>query len=544
MNRQNFWKCWGKAACSLGLCLVVSGPLSFANETSKAGERKTGLYQDVFDQVAYDEFVNQLDVGRWGRRIFGKRIPSANVNIFDEVPDSAFFVNRHGRQKLSPADLERGYQEKAGPDLSRPLTVLEAEEQNSHYRFLVEDAQKDRYVLKFDSQGFAELNTAAEMIANRFYFALGYNVPQITLVSFSAEQITAGPEAAAYDHTGFKKNLTQELLQQYLLFLPLLNGQYRASAYKIPEGVRGGHFSFTGREKDNPHDLINHRDRREIRALGVFAAWLNHSELLESGTLNVIKAENGQKTSQYFLGDFTNALGAAADGAKPPIAGYEHLVDYGDIFKSVISLGFWEKPWQKKWRQAGEKTVSPAIGYFSNEFFNPAKFKNLLPYEAFRCVTPADGFWAAKIMMSFSNEDIRAIVKAGQYGRSEDEDYLTKTLIERRDLIARHWFSVSSPLDQFDLSKDRLSFKDLAVEHGFVPGGKTTYHAEIFAGNNKISVLESKEPAIKIPENILDEKTVVRLLLKTIRETRPSKDSSAVTVLMDAQGIRGIRHEN
>jgi hypothetical protein len=39
--------------------------------------------------------------------------------------------------------------------------------------------------------------------------------------------------------------------------------------------------------------------------------------------------------------------------------------------------------------------------------------------------------------MNFSDEDIRTVVKAGQYTRPEDTDLIAKTLIERRDMIGR-----------------------------------------------------------------------------------------------------------
>ncbi len=523
--------------------LVAAGTMTFAGEAEKMGEGETTLYKDMFDQAAYSEGMNQLDLGRWGRRITHKTIPSADINIFDEVPDSSFFTNRHARQKMSAAELEKGPHQTDGPDLSKPLTVLGAEQQGSHYGFVVEDAKKDQYILRFDPQGAAELNTAAEVIGARFYHALGYNVPQTTILSFAADQLTAAPDAITCDNTGFAKKLTQTLLQQYLLFVPLPQGTYRASASKVPAGGDAGTFSFMGRGKKNPQDIVNHRDLREIRALGVFAAWLNHHEMLESNTRDAAVTENGKTVLKHYLTDFTNALGAATDGAKEPMFGYEHMVDYGETFKSILGLGFWESPWQKKWKRAGEKTISPAVGYFSNDLFDPAKYKNLLPYEAFRLVTRADGFWAAKSMMSFSDEDIRAMVRAGKYGRSEDEDYIVKTLSERRDIIAKYWFSRVSPLDQFVFSGTELSFKDLAVAYGFVPREGTLYRTEVVSGKKKITVLETAEPVVKLQPEWLAGNSAIKLVIRTLRPSSKKADPS-VTVLLNASGVQGIRHED
>ncbi len=530
-----------RAVLGLVIGLAAAGVVSFAGETERMGEGEVTLYKDAFDQSAYGEAMNQLDLGRWGRKITGKTIPSASTNIFDEVPDSPFFTNRHARQKLSAADLEKGAFVADGPDLSKPLSVQGAEQQGAHYGFLVEDVKKDKYILRFDAQGASELNTAAEVIGNRFYYALGYNVPQATILSFAADQLMAAPDAITIDNTGFVKKLTQKILQEYLLFVPLPNGVYRASATKVPAGTEAGKFSFLGRGKNNPQDIVNHRDLREIRALGVFAAWLNHHEMLESNTLDMAVTENGRTVLKHYLTDFTNSLGAATDGPKEPMFGYEHMVDYGESIKAILGLGFWEKPWQKKWRLAGEKIYSPAVGYFSNDLFDPAKFKDLLPYEAFRVITRADGFWAAKIMMSFSDEDIRAMVKAGKYSRPDDEDYIVKTLSERRDMIAKYWFSRVSPLDQFAFLGGVLSFKDLAVVYGFVPREGTVYRVEVSAGNKKIADLETAGSEVKLQPKWLSENSVIQLSIRALRSSS-QKENPPVTVRLNAAGVQGIRH--
>ena len=104
--------------------MILAVPMvSRASESPKFRERETTLCKDVFDQNIYYEGVNQLDLGRWGRKIFRKEIPAANVNVFDEVPDSSFFTNRHGRRRLSNEELAKGSAETAGPDLSAPMKI-------------------------------------------------------------------------------------------------------------------------------------------------------------------------------------------------------------------------------------------------------------------------------------------------------------------------------------------------------------------------------------------------------------------------------------
>lgn len=537
----------GLALVVFGMGLVVLSGKAMAGEAAKFKESESSFYSDLFDQNVYNEGVNQLDFGRWGRKLSGKALPSKDVNVFDEVPDSAFFTNRQGRTKLSSEALEKGYQENSGPDLSRSLQVISAEQRGIYPRFWVRDARGDQYLLEFDPQGNLELVTGAEIIASRFYYALGYTVPQFTLLSIKPDQLQVAPDATTWEDTGFKKSLSQKRFEEYLMVLPQdKDGLYRASACKIMKGKRYGIFSFDSRRKDDPSDLVNHRDRREIRALGIFASWLNHDDLRESDTLDISAEENGQAVLKHFLTDFNGALGSTKEGPKEPMLGYEYAIDYGETVKSILALGLREKPWQKKWRLAGEKVQgSPAVGYFSNELFDPARYKTQFPYEAFRVVTRADGFWAAKLLMSFSDEDIRAMVKAGQYSDTKDAETIAKTLIERRDIIARYWLSRSNPLDRFSFDGGKLSFKDLAVESGFASQEGNVYRIEVMnAGKNeKPAEFQTKELVFKVRPEWISAKGEAKVLLRVGRASEKEL-SPAVTILLSAAGIQGIHHED
>ncbi|MFH1801143.1 MAG: hypothetical protein ABH891_09930 [Candidatus Omnitrophota bacterium] len=529
-----------------GWVLSLAGAASAA-ETVRFKESESSFYSDLFDQNIYNEGVNQLDLGRWGRKLFGKSLSSKDVNIFDEVPDSGFFQNRQSRERLSLAALEKGYQETPGPDLSTSLRVTAAEQRGIYPRFWVKDARGDDYLLEFDPQGNMELVTGAEIIASRFYYALGYTVPQLTILLIKPDQFQVAPEATTWEETGFKKALSQKRFEEYLMVLPQNEkGLYRASACKIMKGNYRGIFSFESRRKDDPEDVVNHRDRREIRTLGIFASWLNHYDLRESDTLDLSVEENGQVAFKHYLADFNGALGSMQEGPKAPMLGYEHTIDYRETLKSILALGFREKPWQKKWRLASATIQgSPAVGYFTNDLFDPARYKTEFPYEAFRLVTRADGFWAAKLLMSFSDEDIRAMVKAGQYSDAEDADTIARTLVERRDKIARFWLSCANPLDGFSFSGGTLSFKDMAIECGFASKEGTVYHIEVVydGRKEKIAQSEAKEPSVNIQPEWIPAKDEAKILLRVGR-TSSKRLSPAVTILLNADGIQGVRHED
>ena len=122
------YKNTGKAVAA-GLFAILALGLSstvLAGEAVKYKNQEATPSSDFFDQNIYGEGVNQLDLGRWGRKISGEALPSKNVNIFDEVPDSGFFTNRHGRARLSAEALEKGGLATSGTGLSGILTTITA----------------------------------------------------------------------------------------------------------------------------------------------------------------------------------------------------------------------------------------------------------------------------------------------------------------------------------------------------------------------------------------------------------------------------------
>jgi hypothetical protein len=532
-----------------GLAAIMICAVPAPADAEKAPEiKKTphGLYRDVFDQNIYYEGTNYLRLNRLYRLLFRKKRRAANVNVFDEVPDSAFFTNRHGRERLSTDALSRGASVNDGPDLSGNLTVTKGKTEGLHPGFFVRDAKGDGYLLKFDPPDYLELVTGAEVVGSRFFHAIGYNVPQYTVVVFNPEKLVPGKDAKVIDATGFTKPLTKEKLEEFLLFIPWdSEGRFRASASLLLSGENKGPMRYQGRRSQDPNDKIDHQYLREIRGFQVFCSWLNNYDGRESNTLDMLVEKDGRYILKHYMIDFNSSLGAAAQGPKPPMFVHEHMIDYGETFKAMLGLGLWEKPWQKRWREAGEKIQSPAVGYFDNRHFEPEKFKNQLPHFAFKDVTRADGFWAAKIIAAFTDEDIQAMVKPGQYSNPEDAAYIAKTLSERRDIIVKYWFKQASPLDSFDLKGGKLTFEDLAIKYGHEKEG--TYLVDVIGKKGrrgkKITSLESRQPSIAIDPGWLSEYEGLNLLIRTLRPGS-EEPSPYVLVELNKKGVTGILHED
>ena len=108
-------------------------------------------------------------------------------------------------------------------------------------------------------------------------------------------------------------------------------------------------------------------------------------------------------------------------------------------------------------------------------------FKPLEPNTAFANFTNRDGYWAAKIISAFTDAHIEAAVAEGKYPDPEAARYISRTLAERRDKIARYFFDRVSPLDFFRYEDGILQFHDLGAERGIYPGQTPRYRYRVAA---------------------------------------------------------------
>jgi hypothetical protein len=415
-----------------------------------------------------------------------KKHEALDVNLFDEVPDSGFFVNRHGRKSLSLDELKRGPEKGDGPNSNGRWRIIKGKVEGVTAGFFVEDEKGDRYLLKFDPKENPEMTTSSEIISHKFFHAFGYHVAEYFLVEFDPDNLTLDPQATYYNEDGFKTPLDQAALEELLSKIPKIKGGLiRTSASKILANPKGC-MPFEGRRSSDPDDLIPHEDRRSVRALRVFGSWLNHYDLREGNTIDVIETKNDQTMVKHYLIDFGSTLGSAASHPKVPAAGYEHIVDWFEVSRTVPTLKVIEKDWEKKWDALNRQIPYPELGYFDNSEFDPGEWKTQLPYEVFDRLTVSDAFWAAKILMAFTDDQIRAVVETGEFSDPEHAKILSDILITRRDLVGRYWFSRVTPLDKirlFDLGGSyEIRFEDLSVQHGFDQAENSSYRFWIESG--------------------------------------------------------------
>lgn len=444
--------------------------------------RDPSLIWQSIDRTFFLQAEQALDLRRGFGTFWGTGHQAVNVNRFDEVPNSSWYTNRHGFYRMSPDQLTRGVAVTDGPDQSRPWKVFRPKVGGKTPGFWIVDARGDEYILKFDPPGNPEMATAAGAMGARYFHACGYNVPQETVVYWYPEQLEIREGASIKDAAGAKRPLVQADLDSILAQVEREpDGRIRSLA-SLSLGTFGkikGPFSYDGTRPDDPNDWCPHEHRRELRALYVIGSFINHYDLKDQNSMDIfVEREAGKGYLKHFLLDFGSTFGSDGQYAKNMRKGYANMFDLKDVLVSIFTLGLNRWYWED-----GKPTPYPELGYFESEVFDPGRFDPIVPNPAFENMTNRDAYWGAKVVMAWRDEDLRALINAGEYSRPEVADYLFDRLKERRDKIGRHWFARVNPLDWFAVSTGsfglKIDFEDLWNFYSLQPGSKADYRYAI-----------------------------------------------------------------
>jgi hypothetical protein len=427
-----------------------------------------------FDAVFHRRVTRAMDLPTPRRAL--------DVNAFGEVPDSTWFTNRIGVRDLSLDEIRRGPNSTDGPDLSAKWQVKSSKVGGGSVGLIIEDARGDRYIIKFDEPDVPVIETATDVAVQRLLWAVGYNVPEDSIVYFERDQLVRAPDASIKDVFGNKRPMTERDIDERLGKIHRrADGRYRAVASKFLPGVPLGGFPMEGVRDDDPNDTIPHEHRRVVRGLYVVFSWLQQTDVKEDNTLDIWTEDPDRPGKHYvlhYLVDFGKSLGASAFITKRPGDGHVENLDFEYILLAIPALGLWRRPF--------EGTDNPpivGIGMFDAEHYNPGAWKSHAPYVPFYFADEQDMFWAAKIIIRFRREQIRVALEQARFEDPRALDYLEEVLVARQRKAARYWFNRVNPLDRFELSGGggalALCFDDLLVTYGLEPGApaRTTYHA-------------------------------------------------------------------
>ncbi len=435
-----------------GLKFFPDDPLSRMVDSEDA----SGVQEREIDLV-YDTLENSFS---WP----GDRTPNVraqNVNTIDDVPDSNWFANRLGVVPVTVDDVVKGPGTGAGP-APGAWTVVAAKNDGVMPGFTVRDSAGDVWFIKFDPPGHPAMATGTEAVVARLFWALGYYVPETHVTTLRPDELTISDEARITPPSGQRRRFKESDIRRLLRRAHRnADGTYRVLASKALPGRPVGPFRFYGVRSDDPNDVIPHEHRRELRAYGTFAAWLNHVDSKSINTLDTVIEQDGRKVVRHHLLDFGSTIGSAGVYPREPYEGAEYLVEGKKTLAGIPSFGFYVKDW---------RTVplyrARSVGAFpiDNPQWDPEKWKPRYANSAFRAARLDDKFWAARRLQAFTDDMLNAVIRVGQFNDPPSEEMLSKFLSERRNAIVRRYLPAVNPIVDLRLSSSgTLTFTNAAV---------------------------------------------------------------------------------
>ena len=385
------------------------------------------------------------------------------------VADSSFYTNRD-LTRLSPQDIFRGAT--TDPPPTPPFTITKVKEGGAAQGFFGKDSLGARFLFKLDLPDYPELTTGAEVVGSRLIWALGYNVPQMYIVTIQgtgdprfdgrralASRFLSGDIIGPFKFNGVRDRREMRALQlaQGWLnnvdctdFNTLITWEPGASpSPSVPppasmdKGPSQGDVGV-GLQTHPPTPQGERRDRAGAHPVGALSAKSGPAEppsptrpssppSSASPRLRVetSSGETVAGVARYWILDFSSALGATDHGPKEPKQGWEHTWDVGQQVTDLFTLRLPPRPYDEK-----AKPFSPAVGLFDDNY-DPRRWKPLMPNMAFLDMTEADARWLAAKIAAFTPEQLRAAIAAGEYSRQRDRDYLLQMLLRRQAIITR-----------------------------------------------------------------------------------------------------------
>jgi hypothetical protein len=439
-------------ATTAGRRFYDDDPIAREPETQNASgaqPRDVALFYDL----SYNLFVTT-------RRV-PANLRSKNVNTIDEVPDSSWFTNRIGTREIPLEEVLRG--PNAGPPPVPEKWIVTREKASGFAPgFTARDAQDQTWFVSFDPPSNIGGASGAVMVATKIFWALGYNQVESFLTTVRLDSVEIDPAATARRPSNARTRLTRDDVSEVLDRAGRnADGSYRAVVGRLLPGKVLGPFRYQGTRNDDPNDVVPHEHRRELRALRVFGAWTNLTDMKAGNTLDTLVTENGRGIVKHYLQDVGSTFGMGANGPHDWDEGWEYLYEGAPTLRRLWSFGFARSPWQ-----TADYEDHQEIGRFEGDSFDPETWKPRVPTVAYYHMRDDDAFWAARRVMAFSDDLIRAIVKTAEFGNAQAETYLADVLIKRRDKIGRAYLTRINPIVDPALDASGvLTFGNAAVQY-------------------------------------------------------------------------------
>jgi hypothetical protein len=477
-----------------------------------------GWQTDVIYDAMENLFTNPGDKAQ--------NVRAQNINTIDEVPDSNWYTNRAGKITITPGMIEKGPNTGNGP-APGTWTVISSKSDGVTPGFTIKDSTGQKWFLKFDPPQYRDMATGTEVAVTKLLWALGYYVPENYISTFHREDLVIGEGATFKPLNRNKRKMTEGDLNSLLKKVAKNeDGSYRVTASKALSGVALSGFRFYGTFPEDPNDVVPHEHRRELRGYRVFAAWLNHVDSRSMNSMDALIEQNGIQVVRHHLLDFGSTLGSGAVGPRNYWDGSEYLYEgSSQILKGMASFGFYILPWQ-----TDNYYKSSSVGRLKLDSTNwdPDKWKPEIPNAAFKRARQDDKFWAARKLITLSDETIRAAVQTGEFRDEEASVFLTNALVQRRDAIGRKYLTAINPvIDPVLDPSGVLTFGNAAVSAGFAQAPES-YSAKWYIFNNEtgestpIGETTSSAEQIKAPGKLPTEHEYLKVEISSVSKEYPS----------------------
>ncbi len=251
------------------------------------------------------------------------------------------------------------------------------------------------------------------------------------------------------------------------------DGTYRIAAGRLLPGKPLGGFRYAGTRPDDPNDIVPHQHRRELRALRVFGAWTNLTDLKAGNTLDMLVIENGRSIVKHVLQDVGSTFGMANREHEWDI-GWEYFYERAAMPPPAVVV----RVRVESMANSASTRNTPPSGVLKGTPSIRGRGSRHTPTAAYLELRDDDAFWAARRVMAFTPDSIRAAVHTGQLSDPAAERHLAAVLIERRQhAIGRTYLTAVNGIINPRIDPlGALTFENAAVAAGFA-AAPTTYHA-------------------------------------------------------------------
>ena len=237
-------------------------------------------------------------------------VRAQNINTIDEVPDSSWFTNRIGTRPVTIDEITRGPLVGAPPDPSH--WVLIQGEDLGRPPGLHREGRQGRDVVpgvrSADVPGRRHRRRG-----RRDEDLLGAGLQPGGVVPHDVRSEDTSRSIRRRRSSGRTASGRRSRTTTSTRSSSTWRGTRTARTASSRDGCCPARSSaasaIRGTRPDDPNDIVPHEHRRELRALRVFGAWTNLTDLKAANTLDTLVTENGRTVVKHYLQDVGSTFG-------------------------------------------------------------------------------------------------------------------------------------------------------------------------------------------------------------------------------------------